>query len=302
MSFTKIRPGGFGANTTLTSAEVQTLDVDHANALDKNGDTVGAAATITFPVGSTLTTNGVLNAVGAVNCYSTVTFGVGGAGDIVVTNLGSLTLNTGATCNINSLMSLRGAGSGITTFTGARVSLGDSDWVLLPNTHTGRTQRVLVPLNFGALYGTGWSIANNALGTGVTGPATTDHGTVLLPSLWNGALLNSVDLLFSTPTTHTTVPTNFPTLLFQSKTLNVGFSAPTGWTGASASVSYPAETVASYNNGGVKKITVLPALTIDRSNTQYSCLIGDENGGGALAGVVYLAVALNYTILDLRPE
>lgn len=40
MSFNKIKPAGWAVNEKLTSAQMNALDTDHANAIDKTGDTV----------------------------------------------------------------------------------------------------------------------------------------------------------------------------------------------------------------------------------------------------------------------
>ena len=38
MSFTRVKPLGWAINEKLTSAQQNQLDIDHANAVDKNGD------------------------------------------------------------------------------------------------------------------------------------------------------------------------------------------------------------------------------------------------------------------------
>jgi hypothetical protein len=48
MSFTRIKPGNWAVNEKLTSAQMNAIDVDHANALDKSvaGDTISGAIAI----------------------------------------------------------------------------------------------------------------------------------------------------------------------------------------------------------------------------------------------------------------
>lgn len=82
MSFTKIRPAGFALNSKLLSSEMTTFDVDHANAVDKTGDTFNAVITAG---------NGAVVAVGgaAITTTSTGSQVLPGAGPTFVFNVAS---------------------------------------------------------------------------------------------------------------------------------------------------------------------------------------------------------------------
>ena len=102
MSFTRVKPAGWGIQDTLTSSEANALDIDHANAVDKSasGDTVSGILQMsgkgrivpTFEVGADADTTYVLtDGISEVRIPSTLsaariyTFSVTGAltGDII---------------------------------------------------------------------------------------------------------------------------------------------------------------------------------------------------------------------------
>lgn len=112
MSFTRIKSTGWQANEKVTSAQINALDVDHANSLDKTtaGDTiagvvkVGNSAQIEFASGSILEVDSGATAViqsGSIYAnFGTVSF-YGGSLLHVLTG-SQITLDSGATLLVSS--------------------------------------------------------------------------------------------------------------------------------------------------------------------------------------------------------
>lgn len=48
MAFTRVKPSGWAFGERLTSAQMNSLDIDHSNSLDKTGDTIGSSAVVTW--------------------------------------------------------------------------------------------------------------------------------------------------------------------------------------------------------------------------------------------------------------
>jgi len=126
MSFTKIRPGGFAANSKLLSSEMTALDTDHANAVDKSGDVltgnvhVGTGAFVTVDTGGSVAWTGSSTAtfVGT----SSMSFATGTA--VSLASGASITLASGAsatvaaTCTFTSGGTAAWTGSSTATFVG----------------------------------------------------------------------------------------------------------------------------------------------------------------------------------------
>lgn len=76
MSFSLVNPSTWGVGDKLTSAQINALDADHADALDKTGDQI--TGTVTFGVGATLTAGvtGAIVASAANGVSSTIAGGI----------------------------------------------------------------------------------------------------------------------------------------------------------------------------------------------------------------------------------
>lgn len=123
MSFSRVKPDGWAANEKLTSAQQNQLDIDHAKAVDKTGDTitgnvhVGNAARITVDSGGQIRVDsgGAYNAQSGSNMNflngASSTFNVGSTlamlGSMAFFD-GSLYMNSGSSFDVGCLAQFSG--------------------------------------------------------------------------------------------------------------------------------------------------------------------------------------------------
>ncbi|MRG98200.1 hypothetical protein [Polyangium spumosum] len=125
MSFTRIKPGGWAVNEKLTSAQQNQLDIDHANAVDKTGDTVEGLITFQGGGGITIATGGFLTISGG-------SLNISGAGNSINLLSGaSLTTDATSPVSFGGTLSVAGATTlgaltvnGITALNGATTVTG----------------------------------------------------------------------------------------------------------------------------------------------------------------------------------
>ena len=140
MTFARVKPDGWAVNEELSSAQINALDIDHADAVDKTGDTVpgviefdsgaeivlnlGAAftaesgAVADFDAGSTVTVGGAFNVVGGdVDLDSASTFAV----DCVALFNGAATHAANVTLNNSANLIVAGS-SGVLIQGGASIA------------------------------------------------------------------------------------------------------------------------------------------------------------------------------------
>jgi hypothetical protein len=317
MAFTKVFPGGVPANATFTAAELSTLDTDHANALDKTGDTTAGDITIgnTFKLkiasgaylqvlsGGTnqVDTGGVWNVKGTQNIgdgLNPATFRVKAGA--------TLQIDGGATASCATTFLITGAGAFAKTVAGGRFKLGDNDYPVFGAAHPGLAPVRRFPLAMLAgNAAAGWSPA--ASGLGMTGSGTSAISRFALPLgpiVWHGQQITQLSLLFTPavgPRGAWPIANNI-TATLKYFTPNVGgVAVALGTIGSTA--TYAPVSQADYENGLIKKLVwTADSPTIDVAANCYLLEVIDENGANAISGNVFHALEVTYSAPDLRPQ
>lgn len=269
MSFSRVNPGGWGVGAQLTSAQQNSLDIDHANALDKTvaGDVLAGVVN--------------LNTTGQIS--SNTSFGV---------------IGTTAKAIAASVA------SGIVSNTPGGIGLGGgaSDWPTFapvgPRTRTLCAS--LTQMNVPA----GWSIGGNGW---LIAPGTAANAVYLsLPRCHNGATLSTIGVMMVTVGPHSGVPVTLPTLTVYRLSLISGGTHSSVFLSSTAVQSFtPAPgSGAAWDNSGLTQLLVYSCNqnnVIDNSQYAYTMALTDEGGAGAVAGNLYLGTVMSYTaIADMR--
>lgn len=311
MAFSKIRTGGFAANSCLTSAEMTSLDDDHANAADKSAAddiegpwTFVAGSSHNFEATSTLTLSGDVILEGILGTQSGASIGVSSGGAFQADAGSTVALEgtnsiAGATA-LTATMTVGNSGKITTSGTG-RLECGNDDYPLLQAGHVGRAPVRLYNFGAGSSTGTGWSTTAEA---GITGPSspTGNPGIVQLLDLWDGATLSTLVVRF-TPSSAarggSLVGMTRIAMDVLTRTPTVGAALP-GWTVQASATD--ATLYAAYVAGNILALTISPAIAINRATTQYAIRIYDETGGPAVGSTVFHCAVATYAITDLRPQ
>lgn len=140
MSFSRSKTGGWATNEKLSSAQMNSLDIDHANALDKTGDTINAGTII-----------------------------VSGSGLLLASVDGAVQATTHGGIQSGAVGGIESAVPG-----GIQLSGGSTDWVAF---NPARTRTLITPY-IGAQIAGAWTM--EASGRWVVGAATTDILNVVL--------------------------------------------------------------------------------------------------------------------------
>ena len=259
MAFTRINPGGWAANAQLTSAQINAIDVDHANSLDKSvaGDniagTVGFSGTGNINAALAGTVKGTLaNAI-----QSNVVAGI--QSNVV----GGINLNGGATDNV---------------------------------TFAARTKNVKIPPNPLSLQA-GWTVqSNNGF---LIGPANGQSQTFTIPHLINGATLSTVKAWLIVNNIHANVPANLPTLTVFRRTLFSAATADSFVTLTAGVTAFPTPGSGALWSASANlqnwTYTTTQNSVIDTSLYIYYLQIVDENGVNSIAGNLYAGFELGFT-------
>jgi hypothetical protein len=299
MAFTRVSTG-WSLNGEVTSAELNQLDIDHANAVDKTGDTVPGA--LTFGARCYAQSGMDLEDVTNVTGGSELDF-VSGA---------SCNFASGTSCNFSSgasivlypsssmscatTITITGAGGRVLTVSGGRIVLGDNDY---PQYASARSYTRMVPLagiSVPSAFSTGWSIGVSNLHTLASGVYISFSLGSLIP---HGATLTSVELRFTPVGGHSNLPAGNISISLTKYTPAVGGAIGAGTVLASA--TYSPVSLGDYNNGNIKSLTISPGAVIDSASSFYSFTLADESGANAVAGNAYHALVMAYTLPELRP-
>ena len=127
MSFSRVKPGGWAANEKLSSAQQNQLDIDHANAVDKTGDSI--TGEVGFLGGSS-----AVMASGSMLKLANGSVFEGQSGSTSVFRSGSfLTVNVGCTLVVASTMTISGLlqSTGNASFAGSTFTIGGSTSVTI---------------------------------------------------------------------------------------------------------------------------------------------------------------------------
>lgn len=268
MTFPRIKAAGWTINEKLSSAQMTQLDIDHANSLDKTGDT----------------TTGVIHVGSGSRLY----------------------LDNGGDGYINSIVSVGSTGKVTTAGTGT-IELGNNDFPKLSTTHTGRARTITTPLNGfqSSSHGT-FNFASDS--TYIVGDATSSsamYGIVPRSMLHIGATLSSVDVLFVVSSSHVALPFNTASMSVFSLPLTVGSTVPASLALSTSAVQYfplPATYTDYIDSSKLQTMTfTCNQNNVVAENTTYFVNIYDEYGAGSAAGNKFYALRFNYTnITDMR--
>lgn len=283
MSFSKVNAGGWPVNGKLTSSQINQLDTDHANALDKSvaGDTIlgtvgfSGSGNISANQASSvksLVSNGINTSVsGGIQSAAANGITSSTAQGITVTGLGSFVAPTPSQYLL----------SGAATLTRA---------ILLPSTLTNNS-------NFTAAF--------NSITSAATGAFC---GSNLTTGIADNCTVTQVVLYFKIHTGHAGLPGTKPTISIllmdiTSGLLGTGLTLNSGDSGSGLTIS-SAGTVPLYENSGNLQTftyTCNQNNSINRSKHILLANITDESGVNSLAGNIYIGNAVSYTIADMRP-
>jgi len=261
MAFTRINPGGWAANAQLTSAQINALDIDHANSLDKTvaGDTINGP----------------------------IIFAGGGTGQITA-NL-TATVRGGIAGGISARVA---AGIQSDAVNGINLNGGANDNVTFP----ARTKNIkILPHPFGLQAG--WTVSTIGFQV-LVGSATVANQTFNIPHLINGATLATVKTWLMV-SAHANVPANLPTLIVYRRTLFSAATADALVPLAVAAVAFPTPGSGPLwtASGNLQNWTYTTTQNnvIDTSLYVYYLLIADENGLNSVAGNQYAGFELGFT-------
>lgn len=288
MSFSRANASGWSAGDKLTTTQANQIDIDHANAVDKTGDTL--TATITLGAAGKLAVGNATASVDANVSGAKITASVSGA-----------------------KISASAAGALIKTETGGRLQLGDNDW---PTFSANRTKSRTVPGNaakscrgiassvyYDPSLATQPKFTDQMLfTTGVNGSSGVPFLYLIDITAWmhNGATLSTVVLNYIAASGHSAVPAagDMPGLDVYRR------SAPSGSPGAlAAATARIVESNVTLWNTTEHQVTYTCTQNnlIDTSAYTYSLVFQDECGANALPGGALRCVVLNFTaIADMQ--
>lgn len=311
MSFSKVNPGGFASGDTLTHTQVNALDADHANSLDKSvaGDTIngtvnfagvgGIQANQTGSITTTIASGiegsiaGGIQPTVAGGITTAVTNGIQStvAGGLIPTVAGGISSSVAGGIQGTASGAIQGTSAGGISATvasgiesnaagGIALNGGTSDWPTCLQNRTVTPVTLATPLQ--GSVSSGWN--NTTLTIGLTASATTTAQAIGPFKTHNGSSLTTVRF-FLKVATHSALPAVFP--LFQVVKHNL--TTNTGLVLSSASAT--AVSAAAWNATTFWDLTVASDV-IDNTTFIYYAQIVDENGAGAVAGNIYLGVRL----------
>jgi hypothetical protein len=277
MAFSKINPGTWATNAQLTSTQMNNLDTDHANALDKTtaGDTI--AGTVNFSGAGNVTAN-IANTVRA-----------GIAAGIQSNAVGGINLAGGAT--------------DWPTFSAARTRT-----IIVPCTDIQAIGAACLKSGtFGPLSPIAtatvsypastspWGISTVTVNTG-----TTQSFPYFMPmrQMHNGATLSNVTWNFQPIGGHAGLPAYQPWFrVFRKDSVN-GVAQELTSGGA---VQLAAGSTGAYQTTQQLVMTCNQNNVVDTTAYVYFAILGDEGGTNALAGIQMYTLTLSFTaIADMR--
>jgi hypothetical protein len=276
--------GGWALGALVTSAQINQLDIDHANALDKTsaGDTLSGQISIQGGVGSPMIAAGISGSLG--NPSIAFGFPFGGSTPSLAVGITSGLVTTAAG--------------------GIQLAGGVNDWPTFSSTRSQNISQAIQPL--GGVYA-GWiqsglkAIGNNSdsTGAGFVAPLTALH---------NGGTLNNVVAYFVVGASHAAVPANLPTINVVRVPLAAGVGVVPQYQALSSSAIQtfsptPGTGAAWYASGDIQAMTYAcnQNNVIDTVNYQYLMAITDEFGANSHFGNLYFGVTCQHgSIADMR--
>lgn len=289
--FSRVNPAGWGVGDKLKSTQMNPLDIDHANALDKTtaGDTLS----------------------GAIAMASTAAINANFGGNIAANVPGAI---VGAAAG--SLASVVPGGVGLAG--------GDTDWPAFYNSSNlalpAPRERVLwvpgdrcigVSYNIGGAAattvnlgitsapfvvdgagGAGPYILNGFFETSIVNSGGAPRYAYYLPltQLHNGATLSAASLYMVGATSHTSLPANMPAVSLY----RAGAGGIASLVSGTPYTLDPTSVLATYKTTHQIPVTTNQNNVIDTTQYSYFALIYDESGANAEAFNTYYGMALLY--------
>lgn len=301
MTFSRIRPLGWGFGNKLSSAEENQMDINLSKAVDKTGDTITGTETLASGSKIVMKSGSEFKAeFGATTNFYGYTYLKSGA---------RLSFDPGGliegTPTLNGILTVDGMGHSIATSAGGRFVLGDNDWVEFSTSRS--YSKIINLMTLGPVGSLGTWVPEVSVFAAYSGFKSTTTGSTFvaeLPPLHLGATLDSVDLWFLAKNGHVALPANQPKFYAVRRTKFVQYN-PISFAqdlSSGGPVMNAAPNVGSYNNV-LQRIRYVcnQNNVVSDPNYVYCISVFDEDGANALAGNIYLAVGLNYTnIPDTR--
>jgi hypothetical protein len=287
MAFTRVNPGGFSIGAQLTSSQMNNLDADHANALDKTvaGDQLAGVVTMASTAALKVNTAGaqILTSVSA-GIKATA------ANGIEIAAAGALQLDGSSTPYFPTFLSSIGR---------TIVSPGDAGFMIASAIQT----QGIVPAAFSATTAANVDPIHGGMSPAVVNGGSAQVWSYFVPlrQLHNGATLATADLYMIGASAHSALPQTMPAFgLFRASVTTAGAAAVSLNSGAQfiADTSTP---VANYKVSHHWTFTCNQNNVIDTTQYAYFAIIWDEGGTNSQAGNIYSGLALGYTtIADMR--
>lgn len=308
MAFTRVKPTNWAANEKLTSTQMNQLDTNVANALDKTGDSL--TGTIVFS--STGALSGDVDfdgsAIVSFKSGSETAFESGatatvesGASVVVEGYISSNTANGIRTSTAGGIRSNAAGGIRSNTPGGIDLSGGASDHITVT---PARTRPVVRNASASFMGGAAeWTQSAASLGNidyvrhdGTS--ASNAHFDV--PAL-DGTTLVSLTLYFKTSTTYSGLPSTPPDVTLYRQ---AGNSTTTASLYSSGAVAYSLSTLAAWNDSATKTITITcdQNNVIDAGTYSYTLNVTGPSGGSGTRYIDVIGYTAVYSYSDLRPQ
>jgi hypothetical protein len=323
MTIRRIFPAEAPARFTFTSKVLQAIDADHVNALDKTGDTTAGDIAIATGYRLQVASGGLIEVQsgGEIDCDSgsiNNIFGTENIGDganpatFRVHANSTFQLDTSSTVTNSAVFQINTFGTFFQSAGGGRFQLADAagggDYFVFETGHTAKNpkRRYDLQSSFSNFAGyTGWGTF--FIDFGVKGPGTTQAARIAIPvgpAIWNGGTISALKLIF-TPAGSTgrggLLPGSNIAATLKYYTPNFGGTALLGTLGSTG--TYSPVSFADYTNGLPKSLTIpCGAHLIDTSANCYVLEVTDEHGANAIAGNIFHALEITYTLDDNRPS
>lgn len=264
--FNRVRPSNWPVGGTVASTELNQLDIDHANAVDKTvaGDSILGELHLVGPDAGILAQTGTF-----IQCAT---------GSQLITDAGATcTLNSAVACNGAATFASTIAVTGLTTCTGG-VNIGTHNVAFTARSVIRVQNGEVVTSQWDAVTGPGWGPNSTAQGAIASYPLAFE---LKIP---NGATLTSVTI-WLTGNGHSFAPHSMPQLkVFQFSKLGVLTQLGSTATDTSAT---PDGDPTGYD--AVHALTVSGLSTvIDRTANRYVAQVFAEGGTHAVVGSPYV--------------
>ena len=306
MTFAKPNPPGWALGDKITSAQMNAINNDLPNAVDKTGDTITGIVHVGTGAVLDIDEDAALIVAGIARVQSS-----GTPAQLIIGDTSTFVIQDGAVGLVQS--------GAVLEVAGGAVFLLDDNYPALNSGHPGRTRTYYLDASTHAQFTpfletgpsggilTGMDVTKPTFvrqrGSVISVTNSTLYGGVLhvaAPRV-QGATLVSASLLFRTFQTHVSVPVNRIAV-----TMN-------RYTPATAAVDTMGPTVfpsnaspAAYDAGGEPQTITTTCnafnTALDFTSNAYVLEVQDETGSGALNNTRFLGAMFNYTnIVDMRP-